>query len=152
MAGMTLAEISEKMRDLDFTILSTRTESGALAGRPMSNNREVDYDGDSFFFTCEDTKKVGDIRRDPNVALGYQGGAGEGPPLFITVEGEAELIQDKAAFEKHWVKDLERWFKQGVDTPGLTLIRVRARKVHYWDGGDEGEIVLDGAEAQAAHA
>ena len=34
------------------------------------------------------------------------------------------------------------WFEQGVDTPGLTLIRVRAEQLHYWDGGDEGVIRL----------
>lgn len=43
---------------------------------------------------------------------------------------------------QHWVKDLERWFEQGVDTPGLVLIHVRAIRVHYWDGEDQGEIAV----------
>jgi len=63
-------------------------------------------------------------------------------PLFITVEGRAELIQDKAKFAEHWTKDLDAWFKQGVDTPGLTLIKVVAERLHYWDGYDSGEIAL----------
>ena len=154
MADLTLAEISEKMRDIDFTILSTRTEDGALAGRPMSNNREVDYDGDSYFFTCEDTRTVADIRRDPNVGLGYQAKSGmlNMKPFFITVEGEAQLIQDKAEFEKHWTKDLDAWFKEGVDTPGLTLVKVTAKRLHYWDGYDEGEIKLDEKRSTLADA
>lgn len=40
------------------------------------------------------------------------------------------------------MKDLDRWFKQGIDTPGLTLIKVSARRLHYWDGYDEGELKL----------
>ena len=56
------------------------------------------------------------------------------------MEGRAELIRDKAAFAAHWTKDLDRWFEQGVDTPGLVLIEVQATRVHYWDGEDEGEI------------
>ena len=99
MADLTLSDISEKMRDIDFAVLSTRTEGGAVAGRPMSNNRQVDYDGDSYFFTLESTRTVGDIRRDPNVGLTYQSKSGMlgMKPFFITVEGEAELIQDRAS-------------------------------------------------------
>ncbi len=144
MADLKLADISEKMRDIDFAMLSTRTEGGAVAARPMSNNREVEFDGDSFFFTCDDTRTVSDIRRDPNVGLGYQAKSGMlgMKPFFITVEGRAELIQDTARFAEHWSKDLDAWFKDGIDTPGLTLIKVVAQRLHYWDGFDEGEIAL----------
>jgi general stress protein 26 len=151
MAKMTLEEVSEKMRDIDFAILSTRTEGGSVAGRPMSNNREVEFDGDSFFFTCEDTRTVADIRRDPNVGLGYQSKSGmlHMKPFFLTVEGRASLIEDKSQFAEHWTKDLEAWFKEGIDTPGLTLIKVEAERLHYWDGYEEGELELSGRKAMA---
>ena len=149
MADMTLEQISEKMRDIDFAVLSTRTDNGALAGRPMSNNREVDYDGDSYFFTCDDTRTVADIERDPNVGLAYQAKSGMLglKPFFLTVEGRATLIRDKAEFARRWTKDLDAWFKQGIDTPGLTLIKVNASRLHYWDGFDEGELGLDDRSA-----
>ena len=145
MADLSLDDISEKMRDIDFTILSTRTAEGAIAARPMSNNRQVEFDGDSFFFTLDSTRSVADIRRDPNVGLSYQGKSGAlgMKPFFITVEGRAELIQDKAQFANHWTKELDAWFKQGVDTPGLTLIKVNATRLHYWDGYEEAEIPLE---------
>ena len=152
MADLRLTDISEKMRDIDFAVLSTRTDGGAVAGRPMSNNRQVEYDGDSFFFTCEDARTVSDIRRDPNVGLTYQSKSGMlgMKPFFITVEGRAELIQDKAKFAEHWTKDLDAWFKQGIDTPGLTLIKIHAERLHYWDGFDSGELNLAKSEAQPA--
>ena len=53
-----------------------------------------------------------------------------------------ELIRDKAEFEAHWTKGLERWFQDGVDTPGLVLIKVHANRIHYWDGENEGEVVV----------
>jgi general stress protein 26 len=138
----TLADISEKMRDIDFTMLSTRAANGAIGSRPMSNNREVDYDGDSFFFTTDDTQMVADIERDPQVGLSLQGKAGlfGVRPFFVAVEGRAQLIRDKSQFEEHWTSDLDRWFEQGVDTPGLTLIKVHADRIHYWDGEEEGEV------------
>lgn len=146
---MSLQDISEKMRDIDFTILSTRSDKGSIAGRPMSNNREVEFDGDSFFFTYSDTRSVSDIRGDPRVGLAYQSKSGMlgMKPFFLTVEGEASLIDDKAQFKEHWTKDLEDWFKDGVDTPGMMLIKVEARRLHYWDGTDEAELDLEHSSA-----
>lgn len=142
MADMTLDDISEKMRDIDFAILSTRTSGGAIAARPMSNNRQVEYDGDNFFFTLDDTGTVNDIRNDPNVGIAFQGKSGAlgMKPFFITLQGKAEMIRDKSEFAEHWTKDLDAWFKDGVDTPGIVLLKVHADRLHYWDGYHEGEI------------
>jgi general stress protein 26 len=146
MAEKSLQDIAEKMKDIDFAVLSTRTDNGAVAGRPMSNNREVDFDGDAYFFTLESTRTVSDIRRDPHVGLAYQAKSGllGLRPFFLTVEGRGELIQDKGRFAEHWSSDLDRWFEQGVDTPGLTLVKVTAQRIHYWDGYEEGEIKVKG--------
>jgi len=141
--GMTLTDIAKAMRDIDFATLSTRTEDGAIASRPMSNNGEVDYEGDSFFFSDDGARMVSDIARDPMVGLTFTSSKGPlgSPPLFIAIEGHAELIRDKTAFEAHWTKDLDHWFKQGIDTPGLVLIKVHADRLHYWQGEKEGELV-----------
>jgi general stress protein 26 len=141
----TLADISELLRDIDFAMLNTHTDGGAIAARPMSNNRQVDYDGDNYFFTTDDTRTAKDISRDPQVGLSFQGKAGilGMRPTFVAIEGVADLIRDKAKFEEHWTPDLDRWFEQGVDTPGLVLVHVHAKRVHYWDGEEEGEVALD---------
>jgi general stress protein 26 len=132
------------MRDIDFAILSTRTSGGAIAARPMSNNRQVEFDGDNFFFTLQDTGTVQDITGDPNVGVSFQGKSGAlgMKPFFITIEGRAELIRDKNQFAQHWTDDLDEWFKDGVDTAGLVLVKVHASRLHYWDGYREGEIDL----------
>ena len=142
MSDLTLADLSKKMAEIDFAILSTRTEGGEIAGRPMSNNGDVAYEGDSHFFALDSTRTVADVARDPKVGLSFTGSKGllGAPPIFIVIEGRAELIRDKASFEAHWNKDLEFWFEDGVDTPGLVLIRVHASRIHYWNGRDEGEI------------
>ena len=149
MSHLSLTDISENMRDIDFAMLSTRTEGGALAARPMSNNRQVEFDGDAFYFTCDETRTVADIERDPQVGLSFQGKSGMlgMKPFFLAVEGTAELIREKARFAEHWTKDLDAWFKQGIDTPGLTMIKVHAERLHYWDGFDEGELDLTRKES-----
>ena len=140
----TLSDIAEAMKDIDFTMLSTRTENGAIGARPMSNNREVDYDGDSWYFTTDDTRMVDDISADPNVSLSFQSKAGllGLRPFFIAIEGRAVLVRDKTAFAEHWTSGLDRWFPQGIDTPGLVLVKVEGVRAHYWDGEDEGELML----------
>lgn len=140
----TLADISEKMKDIDFTMLSTHTKGGAIGARPMSNNREVDYDGDSYYFTWGDALMVEDIERDPQVGLSFQAKSGMLGlrPFFLQVEGKADVVRDKAQFADHWTKDLDRWFPDGIDTQGLAMLHVKAERIHYWDGEDEGEVTL----------
>ena len=138
MTDKTLADVAEAMRRIDIAILSTVTAGGAIAGRPMSNNRDVDFDGDSYYFTNDDAQMVADIEANPNVGLGLQGR----PDLYIAVSGKADLVRDKAAFAAHWTAELDKWFEDGVDTPGIVMIHVKAARVEYWQGRDGGEVSL----------
>ena len=144
MKRSSLAEIADRMKGIDIAILSTHADGGEIANRPMSNNGDVAYNGDSYLFTHENARCVTDIQHDPKVALSYSGKAGifSGVGIYVAVEGQAELIRDRAAFQRHWTADLDRWFERGVDTSGLVLIKVKARRITYWDGGEEGEVVL----------
>ena len=53
------------------------------------------------------------------------------------------MLRDKRKYAEHWTRGLVRWFGQGVDTPGLVMIKVHAKRMHYWDGEEEGEIKMD---------
>ena len=143
MAKTELAEIARDMAGIDIAILSTHTNDGEIANRPMSNNGDVSYDGTSYYFAYEQTRTVSDIQRNPKVALGFSSEAGlfsEG--IYVAVEGTAELIRDKAAFQRHWTSDLDEWFDKGIDTPGIVLIEVKASRITYWKGREESEVVL----------
>lgn len=138
MPAKSLSDLSDKMREIDIAMLMTRTDGEAIAGRPMSNNGDVEYDGDSYYFTMSDARMVADIEADPNVSLAFQGD----DMFMVAVQGEAEIVRDKAAFEDHWNPDLDDWFEDGVDTEGLVMIKVSAERVHYWDGEENGEVKL----------
>ncbi len=144
MAGMSLEQVAKALKDIDFVLFNTLTDNGRIAGRPMSNNREVDYDGDSWFFVDESSRTYSDVRRDPNVTLSVQGSKGllGKPPLFLSIEGETEVIHDQAVLAEHWTPELKRWWPDGPQSPGLALLKVRAQRIHYWDGEDQGEVPL----------
>ena len=137
-----MADIAKRIRHIDHAMLMTHGAQGHINGRPMSSTHELDHSGDTFFFTWDDSSLVREIERDPKVALAYQGGRQRlgAPGVHVNIEGTATVVRDRAQFVEHWSPDLERWFGQGLDTPGLVMIRVHARRVHYWDGAAEGEI------------
>lgn len=143
----TLQDIAEAMRDIDFCTLATHTGGGAIGSRPMSNNRNVEFTGDTRFFTYEDRLMVRDVSENANVGVTYLGSAGlkgilGAPGQFIHLEGCATIVRDQSKFAEHWDKSLDRWFPEGPETPGLVLLEVTATRIHYWDGEEEGEVLL----------
>jgi general stress protein 26 len=138
MSEKTLSDLSKQMRKIDIAMLTTHTDDGEIAARPMSNNGEVEYDGNSYYFTWDKSRMVTDIKRNSKVLLSFQGKKG----LFVAVQGEAGVIRDKKRFKEHWTSDLDQWFEDGVDTKGLVMIKVVATRVDYWDGEENGEVEI----------
>lgn len=138
MATLSLATIAKKLRDIDICMMATISGRGTLNSRPMSNNRDVKYKGDMYFFSWDGSQKIKDIENNPQVVLNFQGEK----DLYMSITGKAKLLRNRASFETHWNPDLERWFDQGVDTPGLVLIHVKGSSVHYWQKNKEGKLKL----------
>ena len=137
--SFTVKDISKMMAKQDLAMLITRHGDDS-AVRPMSNNRDVEFDGDTFFFSTADTLTVQDIKDHKRVTVSYQD-TDDG--LFMSMSGAASLHTDQKMLKEHWKDNLEKWFEDGLDTEGLTLIEVNADRIHYWSGRDEGEITLD---------
>ena len=76
MAQWTLSDLSKKMAKLDFAMLGTHSATGGITARPMSNNGDVDYDGDSYFFAYEQSRQNAEITAQPEVLLSYTVAAG----------------------------------------------------------------------------
>ena len=130
----TLAEIAEMMRDIDFAMFSTHSTGGTIASRPMSNNRDVDYDGDNWFFSFEDTRLVSDgtyFLIEEDAVLGGCGGWSRRATLY---GGDHSAGRDAALLD-----------------PARDAARVRAMYTHP----DQvrkgvGRLILEACEAAAA--
>lgn len=141
METMTLQELSKKMKGIDLCMLTTVNDEGVPESRPMSNNGEVEYDGTSYFFTDENTKMVEQLRTNNNVSLSFIHPKILGK-TFIALTGEAELVTEKSEMEKHWTKDLDVWFEDGIDTEGIVMIEVKANHIKCWENNNEAEVKL----------
>ncbi len=138
MATLTLTGIARHMRKLDICMMNTQSPRGVINSRPMSNNGDVTYKGDSYFFSYEGSQKIKDIVANPQVSLNFEGENG----LYITIMGKAKLIRNKPQLETHWLDDLKQWFRQGLDTPGIVLIHVKGSRLKYWQKNKVGEIKI----------
>lgn len=149
---LTQSDIADIMADIDICMMTTLAQDGKLESRPMSNNRDVRFDGDCYFFTHADTDVVKQLALKHEVNLSYVGSHSLFglKKVYLSLAGEADMTTDRAIQEKHWVPDLEAWFSEGLDTPGLTLIHVQARTVQYWDGMDGGVVSYNRARKLAA--
>ncbi len=131
--------VARIMREMDLCFMATK-DGERLCSRPMSNNRDVDWDGDNWFFSNADTRKITQLRKDPTVMLDFSRDKD-----WISLRGRAELHEnDRQLFADHWVDDLARWFEQGIDTPGLVLIRVKAEEAELFGASGEGIVDLRG--------
>ena len=134
-----LQPIAALLARLDICMLATRAEDGGLHGRPMSNNGDVEWDGDSWFFAAADSRKVAEIEADPGVQLGF---IDTQNATWVNVEGEAVVVRDDVDQKRRlWHDDLARWFGDGPDDPSVVLIKVQARHIDAWS--KDGDVVID---------
>lgn len=133
----TIKKIAKLMRDLDFCVLTTQSMSGRLRGRPMSNNREVEFDGDVWFFSAAKSRKVREIEATPQVHLSF---ADLDRWRFISMTGRARIVRDPQRKQELWQEDLARWFEDGPESDSIVLIKVTPTVVSYWTKTEQGEL------------
>jgi len=118
--------------------MATQASDGRITCRPMSNNGDVEYDGNSYFYTYEESEVVKELSANKNINLSFQGE----DMLFISITGKGELIKEKNMIKEHWVNSLNKWFDQGSETPGITMIHVKADTIKYWLKEEQGEVKI----------
>ena len=102
--------------------------------------RSATFDGDVWFFSAADSRKVEEIEAEPRVELSY---ADPARFLFISMSGDAEIVRDVEKKRELWIEDLERWFEEGPDSEDVVLVKVTPTTVAFWNGEEEGEVTLD---------
>ncbi|MEP6637151.1 MAG: pyridoxamine 5'-phosphate oxidase family protein, partial [Acidobacteriota bacterium] len=122
--------LREMVKEIDFCMLTTLDEEGALHSRPMSVNGEIDPDGDLWFFTYGSSHKVAEIEKAPGVNVSF---ANPEKHRYVSITGGAELVRDKAKVEELWKPQFKIWFPKGTDEPDIALLRINVEKAEYWD-------------------
>jgi general stress protein 26 len=131
------------MKGERFGFLTTTAPDGTLTSRPMTL-QEVEFDGDLWFFAERGSHPVQHIQTSPQVNVGVGSGGS-----WVSLTGQAVVVQDAAKKRELWNSAVEAWFPQGPDADDVVLIKVEGSSAEYWDSpGGRLATVLSFAKAK----
>jgi general stress protein 26 len=128
------------LQDIRVAMMATRGENGLMHARPMATSMTT-FEGDLWFFTDNQSPKIAEIERDPEALLTN---ANESKQHSICVQGQAEVVRDRAKIAELWSEPLRVWFPKGKDDPEIALIKVHVRKAEFWDSPSSAVVYLYG--------
>jgi general stress protein 26 len=102
-----IGRLKDLVEDIDFTMLTTQDAGGNLVSRPMST-RQMDENGDIWFFLADDSKKADEAQADSDVGLSYLDAKGM---RFVSVAGRATVVHDRAMMEVLYTPSVDIWFE-----------------------------------------
>jgi general stress protein 26 len=137
--------IAELVKRARICMLTTMTAQGKHVARPMAL-QEAEFDGDLWFFAYDDSAKAQELIANPQVNVSF---SNDKNSEWTSISGVAELVHDRAKAEELWSPPLKAWFPDGLETPGLALIKLHADTAEYWEGPSSKVVRLLGA-ARAA--
>ncbi|GAB3526799.1 pyridoxamine 5'-phosphate oxidase family protein [Arthrobacter monumenti] len=120
-------KVVDLINDAKIAMVTTMDGTGKLVSRPLAV-QNVEADGDMWFFTHRDTSQVTHVQGNPTVNVSFsQKGS------WISVSGQGQVVEDRAKAKELWSAEVEAWFPDGPETPGLVFLRIDADSAGYWD-------------------
>jgi general stress protein 26 len=139
-------KVRKMVADARICMLTTMTATGQHVSRPMGL-QEVEFDGDLWFFTYADSDLVEQIGLHPQVNVAF---SDPDQHNWISIAGNAERVDDQAKAKDLWNPILKAWFPDGLETPGLTMVKVHAETAEYWEAAHSSKVVTLLGYAKAA--
>lgn len=122
--------VADLVRKAKVAMLTTMTTAGKHVSRPMGL-QEADFDGDLWFLAYDNSDKVAQIHAHPEVNVSFSDTKGHS---WTSIAGRARIVHDRRKAEQLYSPVLKAWFPDGLETPGITLIRIEADTAEYWEG------------------
>ena len=129
-SNLDVAKLRDMVKDIEFCMLTTIDEQGNPHSRPMSTNKQIEFDGDLWFFVYGNSHKAIEVSRQPKVNCSF---ADPSNQSWVSMTGEARIVRDRAKMEQLWQPQLKAWFPKGLDEPDIALLKVDVERAEYWD-------------------
>lgn len=117
------------MGDIRICMLVTR-EGETMRARPMDAHPSQE-EGCIWFLSDRRGHKDDELQRDPQAALTF---AHPGRNDFVSVSGEAEILQDRAKIDELWTDMNKAFWPEGKTDPNIVVVRFLPERAEYWDG------------------
>ena len=119
------------IKDIKFGMLTHRHANGMLHSHPLTTqNKSADEGSRLYFFISRKSEMARQLQDDGNVNVSY---ADPGADSYVSLSGQAVVVEDPAKKEALWSPIVKAWFPGGVTDPDLALLEVRLSHVEYWD-------------------
>jgi general stress protein 26 len=128
------------IKDTRFGMLTHRHGDGLLHSHPLTTqNKSIDEGSTLYFFVPKDGDVAGHVARDSVVNVAY---ANTDADSYVSVAGNASLVEDQARKEALFNPAAKAWFPAGVTDPNLGLLAVHIAEAAYWDVDDSKMVQL----------
>ncbi len=121
-------DILKHLKKAKTLMLTTDSDEG-LRARPMSLVQDF-YDGELYFFTNADSRKVEEIEDEHKVCVS---GTNASDKAYFSLTGRATLTRDEKLIDKFWNPVVASWFPEGKEDRSCALLKVRVESVDVWE-------------------
>lgn len=127
---------SEEMRKIGNIIESTRVAmintiepGGKIISRPMYV-QEIGGTGTLWFFSTCEGALLHQVNEESNIHLSFSDVTKN---VYLSATGHASQVMDSRKMEELWDPSMQTWFKDGLKTQDICLLRVDLMEAEYWD-------------------
>ena len=134
----SLKFLKDKIEVIRTAMLTTYNNDTGFHSRPMGT-ADVDSEENIWFFTSDFSAKANEVEVRHAVSLTY---ADISNHTYLSIKGEASLIDDKAKMKELWNPFVKAFFPKGLEDPKLILIKVKVTDAEYWDSSSSSMVIL----------
>jgi general stress protein 26 len=124
-----LKVFNEIVASVKVGMLSTFDPQGNLVSRPMYL-QELDGQGQMWFFTSSFSQIAEHINFNSKVHVTFENPQKD---KYLSASGTGSFVTDRSRMEELWSPSLKSWFREGLDTKGICLLKVHLDSAEYWD-------------------
>lgn len=121
-----LSQLGQLLKDMSVCMMTNFSEVETLVSRPMSPHHMC-HEGHIWFLTSQNSNKVKHLSH-LNLAFMNESNA-----TYVSLSGFGEIILDRDLIEKSWSVFAKPWFKDGINSPELSLLKFTIKAADYWD-------------------
>lgn len=123
-------KLQELIDSINICFFCTDLKAGNGATATPMSAQKVDEEGNIWFFSGKDSDKNKEINKDLDVQLFF---SHPGKSSYLVVNGEASIVTNIEKMKELYSPVIKIWFKDGVDDPNISLIKVVTKNAYYWD-------------------
>jgi len=121
-------KLLEILHEFKVCMFTTHDQSEGFYSRPMAIT-EIDQEDCIWFITNKGSTQLKVLHLSDQALITAQNGF----TTSLTLNGNAEEINNNSKLKSIWKPVYDVWFKDGIEDPEVTLIKFTAKSGEYWD-------------------